>query len=229
MRLLLVSPNSYLLLSMPLPSSLRHVFCICLLFCCWSGASAQSSTIRVSGNVLKAGERTPLADIGVFIKGANSGTVTNARGQFSITMGRDDTLVFRAVGYKPAQYVPVMRSMAELRINIFLEEGSVELGEVEITNRLSQEKIDRYVRNLKRPTPNNIRNPAPVIRVVPDKPLTPLPPTLESPITYLYEMFSNEGKQRQRVRELEEQRRREDEERRRRHFNRFFKDNTGYE
>jgi hypothetical protein len=215
---------------MPSRLSFRCILWCFFLLCGWSGAYAQSSTtIRISGNVLKAGEKTPLEDIAVLIKSTNTGTLTNAQGQFSITIPRTDTLVFRAVGYKTVEYVPVVRSLAELRINIYLEEGNVELKEVEVSSRPSQEKIDRYVRNMKRPEPNHVRNPAPVIRFVPEKEIAPLAPTISSPISLLYEMFSNEGKQRQRVRELEEQRRLEDEERRRRHFNRFFKDNTGYE
>lgn len=215
---------------MPLPLPFRILLCGFFLFCWTTGASAQSSTtIRVSGNVLKAGEKTPMEDVAVLVKGTNTGTVTNAQGQFSITIPRTDTLVFRAVGYKAMEYVPVVRSLAELRINIYLEEGSVELKEVEISSRPSQEKIDRYVRNMKRPIPNYSRNPSPVTRFESDKPLSPIAPTIASPISLMYEMFSNEGKQRRRVKELEEQRRLEDEERRRRHFNRFFKDNTGYE
>lgn len=201
-----------------------------LLLCCHNLARAQSSTtIRVSGNVLKAGEKTPLGGIGVLIKESGTGTLTNEQGQFSLTIHRNDTVVFRAVGYKTVEYVPVVRSLAEVRVNVYLEEGSISLQEVEISSRPSQEKIDRYVRNMKRPEVNNIRNPAPFVRFESDKPLTPIAPTIANPISLMYEMFSNEGKQRRRVKEMEEQRRLEDEARRRKHFNRFFKDNTGYE
>jgi hypothetical protein len=188
-----------------------------------------SGTIRISGNVLNASDKTPLPGVGIFIKGSTTGTVSNEQGQFSTIIPRNDTLVFRMIGFKTVEYVPVIRSLAEVRINIYMEEGSVELQEVEISSRPSQEKIDRYVRNLKRPDPNYSRNPSPVVRVIPDKPLTPLPATIASPISLMYEMFSSEGKQRKRVKELEEQQRLEDEERRRKHFNRFFRDNTGYE
>lgn len=215
---------------MPIRFPFLGVLVVFLLFCCLTEAQAQSSTtIRISGNVLKAGEKTPLEGIGVLIKGSGTGTLTNELGQFSLTIQRSDTVIFRAVGYKTVEYVPVVRSLAEIRINIYLEEGSVSLQEVEVTSRPSQEKIDRYVRNMKRPEPNNIRNPAPYVRFESDKPLTPIAPTIASPISLMYEMFSNEGKQRRRVKEMEEQRRLEDEERRRKHFNRFFKDNTGYE
>lgn len=215
---------------MPIRLPLWGVLCLFLLLCCQAASFAQSSTtIRVSGNVLKAGEKTPIEGVGVLIKRSGTGTLTNDQGQFSLTIQRSDTIVFRAVGYKTVEYVPVVRSLAEIRINIYLEEGSVSLQEVEVTSRPSQEKIDRYVRNIKRPEPNYIRNPAPYVRFESDKPLTPIAPTIASPISLMYEMFSNEGKQRRRVKELEEQRRLEDEERRRKHFNRFFKDNTGYE
>lgn len=215
---------------MPIRLPLWGVLCLFLLLCCQAASFAQSSTtIRVSGNVLKAGEKTPKEGVGVLIKRSGTGTLTNDQGQFSLTIQRSDTIVFRAVGYKTVEYVPVVRSLAEIRINIYLEEGSVSLQEVEVTSRPSQEKIDRYVRNIKRPEPNYIRNPAPYVRFESDKPLTPIAPTIASPISLMYEMFSNEGKQRRRVKELEEQRRLEDEERRRKHFNRFFKDNTGYE
>jgi hypothetical protein len=215
---------------MPLRLPFQYVVCVILLLGCWSGAMAQvSGTIRISGNVLNASDKTPLPGVGIFIKGSTTGTVSNEQGQFSTIIPRNDTLVFRMIGFKTVEYVPVIRSLAEVRINIYMEEGSVELQEVEISSRPSQEKIDRYVRNLKRPDPNYSRNPSPVVRVIPDKPLTPLPATIASPISLMYEMFSSEGKQRKRVKELEEQQRLEDEERRRKHFNRFFRDNTGYE
>ncbi|MFP4089813.1 MAG: carboxypeptidase-like regulatory domain-containing protein [Cyclobacteriaceae bacterium] len=54
---------------------------------------------QVSGQVSSGGEALPGVDVSV--QNSNAGTVTNMKGQYSISVGDDaDTLVFSSLGYE---------------------------------------------------------------------------------------------------------------------------------
>lgn len=58
-----------------------------------------SQEVKITGKVTSAtGE--PLAGVSVFVKGSRTGTVTDANGNFSITVPDDAVLVFSSVGYE---------------------------------------------------------------------------------------------------------------------------------
>ncbi|HNU15299.1 MAG TPA: carboxypeptidase-like regulatory domain-containing protein, partial [Chitinophagaceae bacterium] len=62
----------------------------------------QSQEIKVTGKVTSAtGE--PLAGVSVSVKGSRTGTVTDANGNFSLTVPDDAVLVFSSVGYEPVE------------------------------------------------------------------------------------------------------------------------------
>ncbi len=58
--------------------------------------------VRITGNVTSAAGE-PLAGVSVFVKGARTGTVTDANGNFSITVPDDAILVFSSVGYESVE------------------------------------------------------------------------------------------------------------------------------
>ncbi|MEJ8756322.1 carboxypeptidase-like regulatory domain-containing protein [Pontibacter sp. H259] len=185
--------------------------------------------VRISGTVLGPDKKTPVPGAGIIKYGTTKAVISDATGQFLIDVAPDDTLLIRAVGYKPLLYLPKRLPVSEMRVNIVLQEDSVMLGEVEITSRPSEEMIQRALRNMNRPDPNYVKNPAyvPVPKVVPPPP--PPPPTVMSPISLLYDLFSKEGKELKKMQQLyllqELERRKKEQD----NYNRFFKDNTGYE
>lgn len=64
-----------------------------------NAAEIVSQEVRITGKVTSAtGE--PLSGVSVFVKGSRTGTVTDANGNFSITVPDDATLVFSSVGYE---------------------------------------------------------------------------------------------------------------------------------
>src|SRR5258708_28884289 len=69
---------------------------------------AQSSIkqpIRITGTV--AGDNNePLAGVSIQVKGSTTGTSTNNKGEYSLTAGDKDTLLFSYVGYSDKE-VPV--------------------------------------------------------------------------------------------------------------------------
>ncbi|WP_242927849.1 carboxypeptidase-like regulatory domain-containing protein [Pontibacter vulgaris] len=209
---------------------LRHpllYFILVILLLGTLPASAQH-TIRVSGTILQPDKKTPVAGAGIIKVGTNKGVVSDAKGQFLIDIQQQDTLLIRAIGYKPLLYLPKKLPVSEIRTTIVLQEDSVLLGEVEITSRPSEEMIQRAIRNMKRSETSQVKNPGYIPGSEPPPPPPPTPATMLSPMTMLYEMLSKEGKQRQKLQELYLQQELERRKKERDNYNRFFKDNRGY-
>lgn len=209
---------------------LRYPFilvCTFLLLCCLP-AHAQKS-IRLSGTVLGPDRTTPIPGATIVKVSTNLGVLSDEQGQFKIDLAQNDTLIIRALGYKPLLYLPNKLPVSELRVNIVMQEDSVMLGEVEVTSRPSQEMIDRALRNMKRQQASQTKRPGHIPGLEPPPPPPAPAPTITSPIGLMYDMFSKEGKERRMVEELKQ---REEMERKRKEeaeYNRFFKDNRGYE
>lgn len=200
------------------------------------GIQAQTNTILVSGQVLNEKDKKPLAGVSVFRKRTGEGLATDEQGKFRISMSASDTLVFRAIGFHEKIYVPSLRSVTELRVNILLQEGSVQLQTVEIRPGLNPETVDRVLRNMKpRPAPPKPRmNPTVPVIIIPPGP-APEPDLLTSPFDY----FSRDAKQRRRIaklmaeRELEfmlrqEELKRDSIRQARLRYNRFFRDTVTF-
>ncbi|MFD2248348.1 carboxypeptidase-like regulatory domain-containing protein [Pontibacter ruber] len=188
--------------------------------------------IRVRGTVLQSDKKTPIPGAGIMKVGTTKGVVSDDKGEFLIDIETEDTLLIRAIGFKPLLYLPKKLPVSELRVNIILQEDSVMLGEVEVTSRPSEEMIQRALRNMKRQDPNYVKKPGYVAGSEPPPPPPPAPATVLSPVTMLYEMLSKEGKQNKKLQEMllqqEVERRRIEYEKQKAEYNRFFKDNTGY-
>ncbi|WP_181308695.1 carboxypeptidase-like regulatory domain-containing protein [Rufibacter sp. XAAS-G3-1] len=204
-------------------------------------AAAQTTghNIWVSGQVLREDTKAPIAGASVYLKSTGEGQATNEKGAFRIRISSADTVVFRALGFAEKIYVPALRSVTELRVNILLQQESVQLREVRVSP-LSPEKVDRVLRNMKpRPAPPKPRMNVTVPRIIiPPGPPTP-PDLITSPLSFLYEQFSKEGRQRTRVAKLMEERERQKELERimmrqdsirqaRLRYNRFFRDTTSF-
>jgi hypothetical protein len=185
--------------------------------------------IRVSGTVLESDKTTPIPGASIIRYGTTQGVIADGEGRFLIDVDQRDTLLIRAIGFKPLLYLPRNLPVSELRVNIILQPDSVMLGEVEITSRPSEEMIQRALRNMKKEDPEYVKRKGYRPELEPGPPPPPVAPTVMSPISLLYDMFSKEGKQNQKLQQLllieELKRRRKEKE----DYNRFFKDNTGYE
>lgn len=180
-------------------------FCFCLLAASALSAQTQDHYVWVSGQVLKQVDKTPIAGVSVFTKRSGLGASTDGEGRFKVQIASIDTLVFRALGYRQRLYVPALRSVTELRVNILLQEESVQLKEVQVGPVATPERVDRVLRNMKprAAAPKPRMNPMVPRIIIPPKPLSSEPPSplmlLSSPLNYFYEQFSKDGKQRRRV------------------------------
>lgn len=181
---------------------LARYFCFAfwlLVTLCGTGALAQT-TLKLTGTILHAQTRKPLPSITVLKTSTHRGTISDINGQFRIMVSPGDTLLIRAVGFKPLHYVVHSKAQNDLSEDILLEEGSLELPEVKIVGGLDYEKVNRALRNMKKPPPPKValkpEDPKPLF---PETKGVPPAPTLENPASLLYDALSKEGKDRRRL------------------------------
>jgi hypothetical protein len=119
-----------------------------------------------------------------------------------------DTITFSSIGFKNATYF-VTKSATQTNLKILLTEASQELREVEITTRPSAEKINRVLRNMKRaPEPDPTTAPPPPKPLFEEKETTPVKANaFNNPATVLYDKFSKEGKERQKMEAIQQAKR----------------------
>ncbi|MDX5438111.1 MAG: carboxypeptidase-like regulatory domain-containing protein [Pontibacter sp.] len=199
-----------------------------MLLICSLPSQAQRS-IRISGTVLQPDKATPIPGATIVKINTNMGVVSDEAGKFKIDVDQSDTLMIRALGFKPLLYLPKALPVSELRVNIVLQEDSVMLGEVEVTSRPSKEMIDRALRNMKREQSSQTQNPKYIPGLEPPPPPPAPAPTILNPFGLMYDMFSREGKQKRQLleyllKQTIERKKKEQEE-----YNKYFKDNTGYQ
>jgi len=197
-------------------------------------AASASAQVRVSGTISTLAGRVPIPGAAVFIQGTRKGTVADKEGDFAIDVANTDTLMFRAVGFKP-QRLPLGRTgLSQIIVQIYMVRDSIQLGEVRVeSGRPDRTQINRALRNVRRPAPStNV-----VRRAPPPKPLFPVDtiapkapvPTLASPVSLIYEQFSRAGKERRKMEEIQAEQKAIEAEKARQKYNRNFKDNRGYE
>ncbi|QCR23569.1 carboxypeptidase-like regulatory domain-containing protein [Pontibacter sp. SGAir0037] len=214
------------------------LFILLLMLLFSSYTSFAQRTVRIRGTVLQPDKETPIEGAGILQLGSKTAVASDAGGNFIIDIGLNDTLLIRAVGYKPMLYLPQILLVSEVRANIIMQEDSVMLGEVKVTTRPSEEMIQRAVRNMKQEKPNYTARPG----HNPDiKPITPAPPPPPNVVLNPLSAFSKEGRQ---IRELHKIKKKLEEEKQKKEenarlleqeearkkakelYNSFFKDST---
>ena len=199
-------------------------------------AGAPGPTVRVSGRVSVAGTREPIPGASVRVQRTRRGVAADVEGNFLVTALATDTLLFRAVGFKPKLFALNNTSLSQLVLQIALVRDSVRLSEVRITaDRPDRASINRALRNIKRPTPpltkipKRAPKPKPLFAVDSAAPRAEAPTISSSNVDWLYEQFSREGKQRRKVDALKAADAAEKARQNRTQYNKAFRDNRGYE
>ena len=195
---------------------------------------ARAQQVRVSGTISAFDSRQAIPGATVQVQRTRRGLASGLSGEFEIDALNTDTLLFRAVGFRPRRLPLGGTGLSQLVIQVQLVRDSVRLGEVRVSSdRPDRAMINRALRNMKRPKPPVVSGakrpprPKPMFPVDSSAPKAPVP-TLESPVSLLYEQFSREGKQRRKVQELEAADKAEKERQARAKYNKAFKDNRGY-
>lgn len=182
------------------------------LFLGWSflltgfARAQQTSYIQINGTITEARTKQPLPNITVINKRLWRGTVTNETGNFRISVLPGDTIYFRSVGYITKLYPVPVNTPDEATIQITLEEGNILLEEIQVTIGPDYEKVNRYLRNQKKkPEPRAVVKAAPPKPLYEEKVFTPPPANLASPISFIYDQLSKEGRDRRKLQEILDQ------------------------
>jgi len=106
-------------------------FLILILFCCITQAQIVSGWVKDA----KTGEILPYVNVGII--GKTIGTVSNATGNYRLTLNNNasDSLRFSMIGYKPQAFVIKDLVTHQGDLNISLVPDVKQLNEVKVTNR----------------------------------------------------------------------------------------------
>jgi TonB-linked SusC/RagA family outer membrane protein len=122
-------------------------FLLMMSFC--SGVFAQTKTI--TGHV-KGDDNSPLPGVAVQVKSTSIGTVTGEFGEFSLTAGESDTLVFSLVGMKEVRQYVGQRTV----IDVIMENDETELEEITVV-AFGQQKKESVVGSITTVKPSELR------------------------------------------------------------------------
>jgi len=198
------------------------------------GPPRPAPTVRVSGTVSEATSQQPIPGASVRVQRTRRGTATDAQGNFRLTALPTDTLLVRAIGYRPYRLLLGGTSLAQFVVGVRLVRDSVALGEVRVTaDRPDRALINRALRNVKRSAtvakiPVRPAAPRPLFPVDTLPPALPKP-TIGNPTSFIYEKLSRAGKERRKMAAIRAAERVEKARQARARYNRAFKDNRGYE
>ncbi|RZK30126.1 MAG: carboxypeptidase-like regulatory domain-containing protein, partial [Hymenobacter sp.] len=79
-------------------------------------AGAPSPTVRVSGTISAAATREPIPGATVQVQRTRRGVASNVEGDFLITALPTDTLLFRALGFKPKRFALNGTTLSQLGV-----------------------------------------------------------------------------------------------------------------
>jgi TonB-linked SusC/RagA family outer membrane protein len=99
-------------------------FLLCITF-----ILAFAQTKKISGTVKDASTNEGIPGASVFVKGTNTGTVTDANGAYSIEAGEGAILIIESVGFAKQEVAVGSNNI----LNITLQSDDVKLGEVIVT------------------------------------------------------------------------------------------------
>jgi TonB-linked SusC/RagA family outer membrane protein len=99
---------------------------------------AAQGTSSVTGTVTSSEDGRPITGVNVIVKGTNVGTITSENGRFFIAAGPTDTLVFRFIGYAPAEIAVGGRAV----VNVPLRPQAFALSTIVVTGYGTQQRRD---------------------------------------------------------------------------------------
>lgn len=186
---------------------MRHLLALLTFLCiAFPGqAQTQQPLVLISGKILHVADQKPLVGVTVVARPGRFADISSVNGNFSIKARPGDTLVFYSVGFKNERYLVLKKP--EQRIQVLLRPQDVELKEVEITSRPSAEKINRAMRNMKKPAePDPTKAPPAPEPLFEEKATEPVKANAyHNPATFLYDKYSKEGKERQKMDAINQQ------------------------
>lgn len=139
--------------------SMRKYLLVLIIFCCLKPLqtnaqfeSFKDSVVQLYGLVMTADSLKGLEGVSIMVKGQNRGTMSNAKGVFSIVVLKGDVVEFTSVGFKPKTVaIPQnldgnQQSVIQLMVN-----DTVYLAATIIKSRPSREQFERDFLNTQFP------------------------------------------------------------------------------
>src|SRR5688572_19590648 len=116
----------------------RFLKLVFVIVCCVASVQALAQGVQITGKVTSGDDGTALPGVSIVEKGTTNGTVTDADGNYSVTVKSDAVLVFSFVGYT-AQEVAVG---GKTILDIALLSDITSLSEVVVVGYGTREKKD---------------------------------------------------------------------------------------
>lgn len=168
--------------------------------------------VIVAGYVFEESNGSPLPYVNVYVKQSRIGTITDTSGYFILKAGINDTLIFSSLGYDK-KYVVITDSAADndKPLIVFLDTKIYEIRSVEIIALRRYKQLEYEITTMKLPEDDYTNaatnfpfRPADIDYYTRD--VTPMSGigVVFSPITALYDAFSKEGKEKQKLAEIQE-------------------------
>lgn len=187
----------------------RLAYLIALLL--FSSPLAAQQRIQIEGSIGSAPFTRPIQGASVVESSSQTRVLTDGDGRFILAARPGDTLQIKALGYEQLAYPLTPANLRKLQHKIVLQADTILLGEVSVKPGVL--KPDKIV----------------------PKPEAGLPPGLTkasligSPLTYFYNKYSKDAKQRKKLQSLRRKEYVDYLQKEKAYYNSFFKDNTGYE
>lgn len=121
---------------------------ILFLITCSLGAGAQ---IVMRGQVTDMADGKPMGNINIENIHTRLGTVSDSQGRFTLTVGKDELVEFRKIGYRIAR-IRIPKGDVPPYFRVIMEKGAIELPEFTVRDRYRDYKTDsvRYYETYKR-------------------------------------------------------------------------------
>ncbi len=168
--------------------------------------------VIVAGYVFEESTGEPLPYVNVYVKKSRIGTITDTSGYFLLSASINDTIIFSSLGYDK-KYVILTDSATDNNkpLVVFMDSKIYELKSVEVIALRKYKQLEYEITNMRLPDDDYIYaannfpfRPADIDYYT--RSSTPMSGIgiIFSPITALYDMFSKEGKEKQKLAELQE-------------------------
>jgi len=116
----------------------RFLKLVFVIVCCVASVQALAQGVQITGKVTSGDDGTALPGVSIVEKGTTNGTVSDADGNYSVTVKSDAVLVFSFVGYA-AQEIAVG---GQTVLNVSLASDITALSEVVVVGYGTREKKD---------------------------------------------------------------------------------------
>lgn len=190
-----------------------NIIILATLFVISKNASAQfmkiADRVIVAGYVFEETSGNPLPYVNVYIKKSRYGTISDTSGYFMLSALVNDTIVFSSLGYDK-KYVILTDSASENNkpLIVFLDTKFYEIRSVEVIALRKYQQLEYEFTKMRLPDDDYIfaANNFPFRPAYLDYYERVNAPGLGlvfSPISALYDMFSKEGKEKQKLAELQ--------------------------